>query len=113
VWSEEAGEFQSPSGVAVQLVLTGERAGKGQNVALPDPADSHSITEREGLVVLSLACLIESKIACGLGNLRRTHKDFADVVELIAANNLDGSFARHLDAAVRKEFRSLVRHAQS
>jgi hypothetical protein len=55
----------------------------------------------EGLSVLTLAALIQSKLACGLGNLRRTHKDFADVVELIAIHQLDGSFARHLHESVR------------
>ncbi|HEX7446375.1 MAG TPA: hypothetical protein VF306_02455 [Pirellulales bacterium] len=39
--------------------------------------------------------------ACRLGNLRRTHRDFAGVVELIvveliAVHELDGSFARFL-----------------
>jgi len=42
----------------------------------------------EGLPALSLARLIETKLACGEGNLRRTHKDFADVVELIAVHDL-------------------------
>ncbi len=37
----------------------------------------------EGLPVLRLSRLIEIKIACGAENVRRMHKDFADVVELI------------------------------
>jgi hypothetical protein len=41
--------------------------------------------------------------------MRRTHKNFADVVELIAIHHLDGSFARFLHKSVRKEFRNLVR----
>jgi hypothetical protein len=53
------------------------------------------------------------KIACGMSNLRRTHKDFADVVELIAARNLDGSFARVLHKSLRPTFRELVRHANA
>lgn len=61
--------------------------------------------------MLTLAQLIEAKLACGLGDLRRTHKDFADVVELIAVNKLDGSFARFLHDSVRGEFRELVRRA--
>ncbi len=60
---------------------------------------------------MSLARLIEAKLACGLGNLRRTHKDFADVVELIAIHRLDSSFARFLAPSIRKEFMELVRHA--
>lgn len=56
--------------------------------------------------------MIQSKIASGLGNIRRTHKDLADVVELIAIHHLDGSFARHLHKSVRKEYRELVRRVQ-
>ena len=53
------------------------------------------------------------KLASGLGNLRRTHKDFADVVELIAIRKLDSSFARYLHGSLRNTFRELVRNAQS
>jgi hypothetical protein len=63
----------------------------------------------EGLPVLTLAHLIQAKIACGLGDMRRTYKDFADVLELIAVHRLDGSFARLLHKSVRKEFRQLHR----
>lgn len=41
-----------------------------------------------------------------------THRDFADVVELIAIHNLDGAFARHLHKSLRKTFRQLARRAQ-
>jgi hypothetical protein len=66
------------------------------------------VTIIEGLPVLTLARLIETKLACGEGDLRRTHKDFADVVELIAAHNLSTSFARHLHKSLRPTFRELV-----
>ena len=65
----------------------------------------------EGLPVLSLTQLIQAKLACGLGDMRRTHKDFADVVELILIHRLDASFARFLHKSVRKEFREIVRRA--
>jgi hypothetical protein len=110
-WHPEQREFRLPSGVAVQLVMAGESAGCGQPAKFPDPADPSSVTHIEGLPVLSLAALIETKLSCGLGDLRRTHKDFADVVELIAIHQLDGSFARHLHRSVRGEFRELVRRA--
>ncbi len=112
-WSAAEHEYRSPSGVAVQFLTAGERAGTGTDVELPDPSDSRATVEREGLCVLSLAKLIDAKIACGEGNVRRSHKDFADVVELIAVNQLDGSFARHLHKSVRKTFRQLVRNAQA
>ncbi|HET6881184.1 MAG TPA: hypothetical protein VFI31_13575 [Pirellulales bacterium] len=111
-WHAAAKEFRSAAGVAIQCVLAGESEGPGQAATFPSPDDPKHVTTIEGLPVLSLAALIQSKLACGLGNLRRTHRDFADVVELIAVHNLDGSFARYLHKSVRKEFRVLVRHAR-
>lgn len=111
-WHSAATEFRSAAGVPIQCVLAGETQGPGQAARFPSPSDPKFITTIEGLPVLSLASLIQSKIACGLGNLRRTHRDFADVVELVAVHDLDGSFARFLHKSVRKEFRALVRQAK-
>jgi hypothetical protein len=111
-WHGAEKEFRSTAGIAIQCVLAGESEGPGQAARFPSPSDPKHVTTIEGLPVLSLASLIQSKLACGLGNLRRTHKDFADVVELIDVHQLDGSFARVLHKSVRKEFRVLVRHAQ-
>jgi hypothetical protein len=108
-WSAGAKEFRSASGLAVQLVLAGESEGPGQEATFPSPSDAKHVTSIEGLPVLSLAQLIQAKLACGLGDMRRTHKDFADVVELIAIHHLNGSFARFLHKSVRKEYRQLVR----
>ena len=95
----------------VRFVMAGASEGSGQSAVFPDPADASQLTHIEGLPVLSLAALIQSKLACGLGNLRRTHKDFADVVELIAIHRLNSSFARLLHKSVQPEFRTLVKHA--
>lgn len=108
-WQPRNAEFRAPSEVAVQFLLAGDRAGPGSEIALPDPGDERATTEIEGLRVLTLAKLIESKIACGQANLRRTHKDFADVVELIVQNRLNSSFARFLHKSLRVTFRQLVR----
>lgn len=110
-WLAADREFRSASGVPIQLVMAGESEGPGQPTKFPSPGDSRHVTNIEGLPVLSLAQLIQAKIACGLGDMRRTHKDFADVVELIAIHRLDGAFARLLHKSVRKEFRQLVRSA--
>ena len=110
-WVAEDKEFRSRSGVAIQVVIAGEKEGPGQAATFPNPGDAKYVTTIEGLPVLSLAELIQSKLACGLGNLRRTHKDFADVVELIALHHLGESFARFLHKSVRKEFRELVGRA--
>lgn len=110
-WNADANQFTSPSGVALQFLLADDRAGPDSEVRLPDPGDERAVTEIEGLPVLRLARLIETKIACGLGNLRRTHKDFADVIELIVHNRLDSSFARYLHKSLRRTYRQLARRA--
>lgn len=111
-WNARSREFRSDDGVPVQFLIAGDRAGNGQEVKLPDPGDEESAEIIEGLPALRLSRLIEIKLACGMGDLRRTHKDFADVVELIAINDLDGRFAGRLHKSVRKTFRELVRNAR-
>jgi hypothetical protein len=112
-WDEDQREFRTPAGIAIHFLVSGELAGKGSEVRLPDPADPAIVTELEGLPVLSLSALIEAKIASGQANLRRTHKDFADVVELIAKHDLGRDFARHLHKSVRAAFRELVTHGRA
>jgi hypothetical protein len=111
-WHATTSEFFSPGGIPVQLLMAGDRAGDDSEVPLPDPSDPAAVVELDGLPVLTLERLIETKIACGLGNLRRTHKDFADVVELIAHHGLSRADARRLHRSVRKTFRELVVHAR-
>ena len=94
-------------------MIAGQTAGKGSEVVIPEPTGEMNVEQREGLVVLRLSRLIEMKIACGISNLRRTHKDFADVVELITARNLDSSFARFLHPSLRATFRELVHAANA
>lgn len=107
-WIAREAEFRSECGIPVQFIIAGERAGKGSEIRLPDPDSAKCITIKEGLPVLSLSRLIETKLACGSGSLRRTHKDFADVVELIVANRLGSGFARFLHKSIRATFRDLV-----
>ncbi len=112
IWDEGRREFMAESGVPVQFLMAGDRAGKNSEVYLPDPADANMLEAIEGLPVLSLAKLIEAKIACGEGDMRRTHKDFADVIELIVVRNLDSSFARFLHKSLRSTYRKLVHRTQ-
>lgn len=112
-WDIERKELVSLHGVAIQFLFSGDKAGKGSEVAISDPAGELNVEVIEGLSVVRLSRLIEMKIACGMANLRRTHKDFADVVELIAVRNLDGSFARFLHKSLRSTFRDLVRNANA
>lgn len=112
VWDPGQHEFRDRTGVAIQFLIAGERAGKGSEVLLPDPGNPGVVETVEGLPVATLARLIEMKVACGEGDVRRTHKDFADVVELIASHALDGEFAARLHKAVRKTYRRLVKNAR-
>lgn len=107
-WDEERKEFRSPVGVPVQFLIAGEKAGKDTEVKIPDPIGELNVQELEGLSVVRLSRLIEMKLASGMGSLRRTHRDFADVVELIAIRKLDSSFARFLHRSLRSTFRELV-----
>lgn len=111
-WNAKHVEFRSPTGVPVQFLLSGDKAGKGSEVLLPNPGEGRAIKMVEGLPVLTLARLIESKIACAEGDLRRAYKDLADVVELIAVNRLSSSFARYLHKSLRPTYRDLVTRAR-
>ena len=111
-WNPDQKEFRTDADIAVQFLMAGDRAGKGSEVCLPEPAGELNVEEIDGLPVLRLSKLIEIKIACGTGEVRRMHKDFADVVELIAIRGLDKSFARYLHQTVRKTFHELVRNAR-
>ncbi len=104
-------EFRTEDGIAIQFLIAGHKAGKGTEVSVSEPIGDRNVELIEGLSVVRLSRLIEMKIACGMSNLRRTHKDFADVVELIAIRDLDGSFARFLHKSLWPTFRELVRNA--
>lgn len=112
-WDAVNKEFRTAGGIAVQFLMTGDRAGKDSEVRLPSPTGDQNVETIEGLPVLRLSRLIEIKIACGAENVRRMHKDFADVVELIAIRKLDGAFAKYLHKSVRDIYRKLVKNAQS
>jgi hypothetical protein len=112
-WREKECEFCSPAGIAVQFILSGERAGKGSEVFLPDPSDIKNVQQIEELPVISLPRLIEAKMACGLANPRRTHRDLADVVELIVVHKLGTSFARKIHKSLRTAFRELVQRVRN
>lgn len=111
VWDSATAEFRNQDGIAIQFLIAGHKAGKGTEVAVSVPVGELNVELIEALSVVRLSRLIEMKIACGMSNLRPTHKDFADVVELIAIRRLDGSFAHYLHKSLRPTFRELVHNA--
>jgi Nucleotidyltransferase of unknown function (DUF6036) len=64
--------------------------------------------EIEGVTTVSLADLIEMKLASGTRNMLRA-QDLADVIGLIRHNRLTGEFAKHLEKSLRPAFRKLVK----
>lgn len=112
-WDPVRVEFTSDSGFVVQFLTAGTKAGRDSEVTIATPAGELNVEELEGLSVVRLSRLIEMKLACGMHNPRRMHRDFADVVELIVIRKLDGSFARFLHKSVRPAFRELVRNSQA
>ncbi|SRR6056297_2738752 len=112
-WDPVKSEFRTNHDIAIQFLIAGHKAGKGTEVSVSEPTGDLNVEQIDGLSVVRLSRLIEMKIACGISNLRRTHKDFADVVELIAIRDLDGSFARFLHKSLRPTFRELVRNASA
>lgn len=84
--------------VIVDFLITGLFPGSGQPgpIAFPDPSVVR--TTIEGMSVIGLSVLIELKLAA------RRHQDFADVVSLIRAHQLDESFLDRLHPSVRSDF---------
>ncbi len=113
-WDPKEREFRGLGNVPIHVLVSRESASDDRSfdVRLPDPEVEGVATTIEGLPVIALPRLIELKIACGLGNMRRTHRDFADVVELILVHKLSRQFARHLHKAVQPAFRALVLNAR-
>src|SRR5438132_8053563 len=59
VYNEKEKEFSSLSGIVIQFLLAGERAGSSSEVKFPDPADERTTTDIEDLPVLRLSNLTE------------------------------------------------------
>jgi len=86
------------TGVHFDVLVTGLFPGNGKPgpIAFPDPADVFEILSK--LPVVNLKTLVELKLAA------RRFQDFADVVNLIRANDLDESFQSQLHDSVKADF---------
>lgn len=90
--------IEPTTGIRFDVLIAGTFPGSGDPgpLAFPDPiAVSETVDD---LRVVNLRTLIELKLAA------RRFQDFADVVNLIRANQLDGSFADQLHPSVRNDF---------
>lgn len=82
----------------VDFLISGELAGRTSRntvIRFPDPAES---IEMDGLRTVTLPRLVELKLVTW------RLKDWADVIELIRANNLNEAFAHQIDPLVRMAY---------
>lgn len=96
------------SGVRIEILVSGDYPGDGKPkpVRFPDPG--MAAVEPGDLRTLSLAKVVELKLASGMSAPHRL-RDLADVQELIKARGLDESFASRLDESVRATYLDLCR----
>jgi hypothetical protein len=97
--------------VPIDVLVAGGIPGDGtpRGVVFPDPAAA--AIEHEGKKYLSLAKLIELKLASGLSAPDRL-QDFADVIALIRQNRLGDRFGDALHPYVQAKYRELWGYAQ-
>jgi hypothetical protein len=86
------------SGVTIDFLVTGRFPGSGKPgpIAYPDPTSVSQTVE--DVCVVDLVTLIQLKLAA------RRYQDFADVVSLIRAHDLDESFQDKLHPSVHGDY---------
>ena len=103
------------SGVRVEILVSGDFPGDGKSKAVRFPHPADAAIDVDGLHVLSLAKMVDLKLASGMTAPHRL-RDLADVQETIKVRHLDEDFAVQLDASVREKYLELwraVRDAES
>jgi hypothetical protein len=103
------------SGVKIEFIITGDFPGDGKPkpVAFPEPDQAN--TEIEKKKFLTLAKLVELKLASGMTNPMRG-QDLVDVQTLVSRRHLPEAFADQLHPFVQGKFKeiwSLVSREQS
>jgi hypothetical protein len=86
------------SDINLDILVTGKFPGSGKPgpIAYPDPAGVSEVIHK--VRVVNLPTLVQLKLAA------RRHQDFADVVALVRAHDLDESFAERLHSSVRRDY---------
>jgi hypothetical protein len=92
------------SGIQVEFITTGEYPGDGKPkpVCFPDPRGNS--VEINGVTTITLAKLLELKLASGLSAEHRTRNDIGDVETIIRMLTPPRTLGEELDASVRDEF---------
>ncbi len=91
-----------------------ERDGVPVHLVTPEQAtiEPRQRVKIDDVQTISLADLINLKLASGTGNVLRA-QDIADVIGLIRANHLTGAFTRKIHKPLRNEFRRLQKAIRS
>jgi hypothetical protein len=99
------------TGILIDIITSGEYPGDGKEkpIRYPDPSDA---VDRDGIHVLALPRIVESKIITGTTVDYRQLQDLGDVQAIIRELSLPRSFGEQLDASVREEFDRLWHLAQ-
>ena len=97
--------------VPIEVITSGEYPGDGKpkTVRFHDPAEHFVVID--GIKTVTLAKLIELKLASGMSGLARL-KDLADVQELIRVKQLGADMADQLDASVRDKYLELYNEVE-
>jgi len=97
--------------VPIDVLLSGGIPGDGTPHGVVFPEPDESAVELHGRIYLSLAKLIELKLASGLTAPDRP-RDFDDVIQLMRANQLGQHFADTMHSYVQPKYRELWGYAQ-
>ena len=98
--------------VKVDFLVTGGIPGDGTPHGVTFPNPTEAAIEIAGVRYVSLAKLIEMKIACALTSPQRP-RDLDDVIRLIEANRLGEHFGAQLHPYVHRKYGELWRLAQA
>jgi hypothetical protein len=111
VFPGSRGVRETDNRVKIDFLITGGNPGDGRpcGVTFPDPVAA--AIEIEGARFVSLAKLIEMKLACGLSAPDRP-RDFDDVIQLIRCNRLGEHLTSELHSYVHAKYRDLWAFAQ-
>jgi len=98
--------------INIDTLIVGDYPGDGlpKPVSFPPPESVSELSE-EGIPIISLATLLELKMASGMTASHRM-QDMADVMNLIRINRLDLSFCDQLNPYVAEKFHELWSAAQ-
>ncbi|GMR23217.1 MAG: hypothetical protein BMS9Abin37_1627 [Acidobacteriota bacterium] len=106
------GVKDTQSAVSIDFLIAGHYPGDGRPKPVRFPEPSSIPREDEPFRLLGLKTLIELKLASGLTAPDRLI-DFADVIALVRANQLEKDLADSLDESVRPKYLELWGAAQT